>query len=67
MIVRCDDDAVEVDGRRRWVAPSLLNKQIAYELGISEEAMKVHRGHAMRKLEIDSVPSLVRLLDRAAC
>ena len=29
--------------------------------------MKVHHGHAMRKLEIDSVPSLVRLLDRAAC
>ncbi len=37
------------------------------KLGISEETVKVHRGHAMRKLEIDSVPSLVRLLDRAAC
>jgi RNA polymerase sigma factor (sigma-70 family) len=47
------------------VARGLLNKQIAHELGISEETVKVHRGHAMRKLEIDSVPSLVRLLDRA--
>jgi FixJ family two-component response regulator len=48
------------------VAHGLLNKQIAYELKISEETVKVHRGHAMRKLEVDSVPSLVRLLDRAA-
>jgi FixJ family two-component response regulator len=47
------------------VARGLLNKQIAYTLGISEETVKVHRGHAMRKLEVDSVPSLVRLLDRA--
>jgi FixJ family two-component response regulator len=47
------------------VARGLLNKQIASELGISEETVKVHRGHAMRKLEVDSVASLVRLLDRA--
>jgi FixJ family two-component response regulator len=47
------------------VGHGLLNKQIALELGISEMTVKVHRGHAMRKLEIDSVPSLVRLLDRA--
>jgi FixJ family two-component response regulator len=46
------------------VARGLLNKQIAYELKISEETVKVHRGHAMRKLEVDSVPALVRLLDR---
>ena len=47
------------------VALGLLNKQIAFELGISEETVKVHRGHAMRKLEVDSVPALIRLLDRA--
>ena len=35
------------------VARGLLNKQIADELGISEETVKVHRGRAMRKLEID--------------
>ena len=44
------------------VAVGLLNKQIAFELGISEETVKVHRGHAMRKLEVDSVPALIRLL-----
>jgi len=47
------------------VARGLLNKQIAYQLGISEETVKVHRGHAMHKMEIDSVASLVRLLDQA--
>jgi FixJ family two-component response regulator len=47
------------------VALGLPNKQIADQLQISEETVKVHRGHAMRKLEVDSVPSLIRLLDRA--
>jgi FixJ family two-component response regulator len=47
------------------VAAGRLNKQIAVELGISEETVKVHRGHAMRKLQVDSVPALVRLFDRA--
>jgi RNA polymerase sigma factor (sigma-70 family) len=48
------------------VSRGLLNKQIASELGISEETVKVHRRHAMRKLDVDSVPSLVRLIDRSA-
>ena len=34
-----------------WVVSGLLNKQIAGELGISEETVKVHRGHVMRKME----------------
>jgi FixJ family two-component response regulator len=46
------------------VARGMLNKQIASALGISEETVKVHRGHAMRKMKVDSIPSLVRLLDR---
>jgi FixJ family two-component response regulator len=44
------------------VAAGLLNKQIAYELGMSEKTVKVHRGRLTRKLEVDSVPALVRLL-----
>jgi FixJ family two-component response regulator len=43
------------------VARGLLNKQIAFELGTSEKTVKVHRGRVMRKLEVDSVPALVRL------
>lgn len=38
-----------------------LNKQIAYDLGTSEHTVKVHRQHMMEKLEMDSVPDLVRL------
>jgi FixJ family two-component response regulator len=45
------------------VERGLLNKQIAYELGTSEKTVKVHRGRVMRKLEVDSVAALVRLLE----
>jgi FixJ family two-component response regulator len=44
------------------VATGMLNKQIAYELGLSEKTVKVHRGRVTRKLDVDSVPALVRLL-----
>lgn len=37
-----------------------LNKQIAAELGISEETVKVHRGRVMQKLAVESVAGLVR-------
>jgi len=46
------------------VARGLLNKQIASELGTSEKTVKVHRGRMMRKLEVDSVAALVRLVSR---
>lgn len=44
------------------VVRGMLNKQIAYDLGTSEKTVKVHRGRVMRKLEVDSVASLVRLV-----
>src|SRR5262245_53517426 len=44
------------------VAQGMLNKQIAYELGISEDTVKVHRGRVMHKLHVDSVAALVRLI-----
>jgi FixJ family two-component response regulator len=47
-----------------WVVSGLLNKQIAGELGISEETVKVHRGQVMRKMEADSVADLVRMSAR---
>jgi FixJ family two-component response regulator len=47
-----------------WVVSGLLNKQIAGELGISEETVKVHRGHVMRKMGADSVAALVRMSER---
>jgi len=47
------------------VAQGLLNKQIAALLGTSEHTVKVHRAHALQKLGAESVPDLVRLLDRS--
>ncbi|MBI1178168.1 response regulator [bacterium] len=43
-----------------FVIAGLLNKQIATELGISEETGKVHRGRVMQKLRVESVAELVR-------
>ena len=48
-----------------YVLTGMLNKQIAAELGISEETVKIHRGRVMQKLNIVSVAELVRLCERA--
>jgi FixJ family two-component response regulator len=44
----------------REVAQGRLNKQIAFELGISEVTVKLHRGNMMRKMQAASVGGLVR-------
>lgn len=44
----------------RLVASGLMNKQIAFELGISEIMVKLHRGSMMRKMEATSLADLVR-------
>ncbi len=43
------------------VVSGLLNKQIAFELGISEITVKAHRGRVMRKMQADSLADLVRV------
>jgi len=47
------------------VVAGRLNKQIAAVLGTVEKTIKVHRGRAMAKLEIRTVPDLMRLAERA--
>jgi FixJ family two-component response regulator len=44
----------------RLVVRGMLNKQIAYELGISEKTIKIHRGRVMQKMKAQSVADLVR-------
>jgi FixJ family two-component response regulator len=43
------------------VARGRLNKQIAFDLGISEITVKLHRGNATRKLQATSVGDLIRI------
>ncbi|WP_367870875.1 response regulator transcription factor [Luteolibacter sp. Populi] len=44
-----------------WVISGALNKQIADELGIAEQTVKVHRGRVMEKMHVVSVAQLVRI------
>jgi len=44
----------------REVARGRLNKQIAFDLGISEVTVKLHRGNVMRKMQAASVGELIR-------
>jgi FixJ family two-component response regulator len=43
------------------VVTGLLNKQVGFELGISEITVKAHRGKVMRKMGADSLAALVTM------
>ncbi len=42
------------------VVRGLMNKQIAFELGISEVTVKLHRGNVMRKMDVRTVVDLLK-------
>ncbi|WP_051329562.1 response regulator transcription factor [Geminicoccus roseus] len=45
----------------REVAKGQLNKQIAFNLGISEVTVKIHRSNLMRKMQVRSIVDLIRI------
>jgi FixJ family two-component response regulator len=47
----------------RGVARGLLNKQIAYELGVTEITVKMHRSSAGKKLRSSSVADMIRKVE----
>jgi len=46
------------------IASGLMNKQAAYELGLSEMTVKLHRMSVMRKMESRSLADLVRKVEK---
>jgi FixJ family two-component response regulator len=46
------------------VVSGLLNKQVGFELGISEITVKAHRGKVMRKMNASSLADLVNMAAR---
>jgi FixJ family two-component response regulator len=49
----------------RLVLTGKLNKQIASDLNIAEQTVKIHRGNITKKLGVKSVAELVRLAEKA--
>jgi len=46
------------------ISRGLMNKQIAAEIGITENTVKVHRGNLVRKMGAKSLVELVRMADK---
>src|SRR3989442_13956268 len=59
------DDYASLSRRERevmaLVVAGLLNKQVGWELGISEITVKAHRGRVMRKMQATSLTDLVNM------
>ena len=47
------------------VVSGMLNKQIAFDLGLSEKTVKVHRARVMDKMKAKSLADLVRMAEKA--
>ncbi len=48
-----------------FVTSGMLNKQIAYDLKMSENTVKTHRARIMKKMNVESFADLVRVTEKA--
>jgi FixJ family two-component response regulator len=49
----------------KYLPTGLLNKQIAAELNIAEQTVKIHRRNICDKLGVKSVPEIIRITEKA--
>lgn len=47
-----------------YVVTGMLNKQIAFELNVTEKTIKAHRGLVMHKMHANSLADLVRIAEK---
>lgn len=50
----------------KMVVSGMRNKEIAVQIGVAENTVKVHRSRAMKKMQARSVPELVRMIEPIA-
>jgi len=64
--LRARTEGLSARQRAVWlrVAQGMLNKEVAFELGIVERTVKLHRAKLMRKLHAGSTADLVRIAER---
>ena len=48
----------------KLVVSGMLNKQVAFDLGITEKTVKVHRAQVMQKMDAQSLADLVRFAEK---
>ncbi|MFN8256768.1 MAG: response regulator [Bacteroidales bacterium] len=49
----------------RYIMSGMLNKQVAFALGITEHTVKLHRQSISKKLKVKSLPEIIQIAEKA--